>query len=218
MPLPFYKNVPAELQRFVISEILPQYTRFDAAHQCDHAETVIRESMALLPFYPVKPALVYTIAACHDLGLCEGREHHHEVSARIIRNMKALRQWFSEEEIVVMAEAAEDHRASSHHAPRSIYGKIVAEADRLIDTELVLRRTVQYGLSHYPHLSKEEHFKRMQEHLKEKYAAGGYLQLWIPESPNAKRLEELRKVIAQPQLLREWFEKLFVEEQTARGH
>lgn len=42
-----------------------------------------------------------------------------------------------------MREAVEDHRASSDHEPRSIYGKIVAEADRIIDTDTTLRRTVR---------------------------------------------------------------------------
>ena len=54
-----------------------------------------------------------------------------------------------------MKEAVEDHRASNKHVPRSIYGKIVAEADRIIDPDITLRRTVQYGLSNYPELDKE---------------------------------------------------------------
>ena len=211
MELPFYKNVPPELQEFITTEILPLYTAFDAAHQRDHAETVIQESMHLSQFYKVQPAMVYTIAACHDLGLCEGREHHHEISGRIIRNMDMLHQWFTAEEIEVMAEAAEDHRASAKQAPRSIYGKIVAEADRLIDVDLVLSRTLQYGYAHYPELSKAEHFQRMLQHLHEKYAEGGYLKLWIPESPNAQRLEKLRSIIAQPSVLHEWFETHYEE-------
>ncbi len=55
-----------------------------------------------------------------------------------------------EEEIETVAQAAEDHRASSDHDPRSIYGRIVAEADRLIDPVTIIRRTIQYVLSHYP--------------------------------------------------------------------
>ena len=209
MELPFYDNVPTALQRYIREKVLPLYADFDSAHQRDHAETVITESMQLAHFYPVQPAMVYTIAACHDLGLCEGREHHHEVSARIINTMPELHQWFTTAEIKTMAEAAEDHRASSQHPPRSIYGKIVAEADRLIDVDVVLTRTIQYGISHYPELDKEAHYQRMRQHLQEKYAEGGYLHLWIPESPNARRLTELRRFIAQPTLLRDWFDSHF---------
>ena len=90
--------------------------------------------------------MVYAIAAYHDTGLCEGRDTHHLVSGRIIREDKKLREWFNEGQIETMAQAAEDHRASSGHEPRSIYGKIVAEADRLISPEKVIRRTIQFGL------------------------------------------------------------------------
>ena len=211
MALPFYPHIPQDLQDYVEEEILPLYNNFDTAHHPDHAESVVRESMALAQHYAVAPAMVYATAAFHDLGLCEGREHHHEVSARIIRHTPHLRKWFSAEEIETMADAAEDHRASSKHAPRTIYGRIVAEADRLIDAATVLRRTVQYGLSHYPELSKEQHYERMVAHLHEKYAEGGYLKLWIPESKNAERLAELRAIIKDGQRLRDYFERLYDE-------
>lgn len=209
MALPFYPNVPQDLQTYVTEEIIPQYNAFDAAHRPDHAESVISESMTLARHYEVSAAMVYATAAFHDLGLCEGREHHHEVSAHIIRHTARLHDWFTAEEINIIAEAAEDHRASSKHAPRTLYGRIVAEADRLIDAETVLRRTVQYGLSHYPELDKEQHFARMVEHLHEKYAEGGYLKLWIPESRNAERLRALREIIKDNGRLREIFEQLY---------
>ena len=46
---------------------------------------------------------------------------------------------------------------------------IVAEADRVIDTETIIRRTLQFGQKHYPDLSPEEHLQRAVNHLKEKY-------------------------------------------------
>jgi uncharacterized protein len=104
----------------------------------------------------------------------------------------------------------EDHRASADREPRSMYGRIVAEADRMIDTEMVLRRTVQYGLTHYPEMDKEAHWHRFCEHLREKYAPGGYMKLWFAESKNALRLRELQSVIANEKELRSWFEKLYL--------
>lgn len=198
-----------ELQEYIESEIIPRYARFDDAHKIDHARTVVGESLKLAEFYDVDKDMVYAIAAFHDTGLCEGREKHHLVSGRIIREDKRLRSWFSEEQIETMAQAAEDHRASSDHEPRSIYGRIVAEADRIIDGPTIVRRTIQFGLSHYPELSREGHWDRMCAHLKEKYDYGGYLKLWIPESPNAARLEEFRQNIRRPGWLQNLFEKYF---------
>ena len=202
------------LQAYIESAILPRYKDFDPAHRIDHALQVIAESLKLAKHYDVDERMVYTIAAYHDIGLCEGRERHHLVSGRMLRSDEHLRKWFTEEEIEVMAQAVEDHRASLDHAPRSIYGRIVAEADRLIEPMTVLLRTVQYGLSHYPELSKEQHYQRYCEHLQEKYAEGGYLKLWIPESDNAARLAELRALIADETRKREAFEQIYVEERT----
>ena len=67
-------------------------------------------------------------------------------------------------------------------------------------------------MANYPELDKEGHWRRTVEHLEEKYAEGGYLQLWIPESPNATRLAALRAIIRDKKLLREFFERLFTEE------
>ena len=203
--------VNPNLIAYVEQNILPQYDHFDAAHQRNHAEEVIARSLALAEHYVVDINMVYAIAAYHDTGLCEGRDTHHLASGRIIREDKRLRDWFDEEQIETMAQAAEDHRASSGHEPRSIYGKIVAEADRLITPEKVIRRTIQFGLDHHPELDKEGQFQRFREHLLEKYSDAGYLRLWIPESDNAMRLEELRKIIRDENLMCEAFESQFTK-------
>ena len=198
-----------ELKQYIEQEIIPRYDEFDQAHQRDHVMMVIQQSLDIASRLDVDIDMVYAIAAYHDTGLCEGREHHHEVSARIIKADQRLRQWFTEEQILVMADAAEDHRASAKQAPRTIYGRIVAEADRFIDPETIVRRTIQYGLDHYPELSREEQYQRMLTHLHEKYGRNGYLKLWFPDSPNAARLERLHEIIDDEQQIKELFEKFF---------
>ena len=194
---------------YIEQEILPRYDHFDAAHQRNHAEEVIARSLALAKHYDVDLNMVYAISAYHDTGLCEGRDTHHLVSGRIIREDRKLREWFSEDQIETMAQAAEDHRASSGHEPRSIYGKIVAEADRLITPEKVIRRTIQFTQDHFPDYDKEQQYQRFREHLLEKYSDSGYLRLWIPESDNAKRLEELRMIIRDEEKMRNAFDQTF---------
>ena len=202
-------NVNPALVEYIEREILPRYDHFDQAHQRDHVTMVIQQSMDIASRLDVDIDMVYAIAAYHDTGLCEGRERHHEVSAQIIKTDQNLRQWFTEEQIHVMADAAEDHRASAKQAPRTIYGRIVAEADRFIDPETIVRRTIQYGMNHYPELGREEQYQRMLTHLKEKYSRNGYLKLWFPDSPNAVRLERLHDMIDDEQQLKALFEKYF---------
>ena len=196
-----------ELQTYIRQEIIPRYRHFDPAHQEDHVRTVIDQSLALATHYDVDEDMVYTIAAYHDTGLVEGREKHHIVSARIIREDATLRRYFTPEQIDIMADAAEDHRASSSHAPRTIYGRIVAEADRIIDGPTIVRRTIQYGLNHYPELDKEGHWRRFLDHMAEKYAEGGYLKLWIPESPNAGRLHAFQQLLKDRAATRKLFDE-----------
>ena len=201
-------RINPELIAYVEREIIPRYDHFDKAHQRDHVLMVIKQSLDIASRLDVDKDMVYAIAAYHDTGICEGREHHHEVSARIIKADRQLRQWFTEDQIQTMADAAEDHRASAKQAPRTIYGRIVAEADRFIDPITIVQRTIQYGLDHYPELGREEQYQRMVTHLKEKYGRNGYLKLWFPDSPNAARLEQLRLIIDDEKELRRLFEGL----------
>lgn len=200
-----------EIIDYIEQEIIPRYDGFDAAHRRDHVLTVIEQSIAIAKHYDVDTEMVYTIAAYHDTGLCRGREHHHTESRNIILGDGRLRQWFSEEQIATMADAVEDHRASSGREPRTIYGRIVAEADRVIEPRTIIRRTIQFTLTHHPTLGREQGYERMVEHLNEKYNYGGYLRLWIAESENAKRLEELRQIIAQPAMLRQLYDEIYDE-------
>lgn len=198
------------IRLFVEREIIPRYNDFDAGHGTDHAHTVISQALKLAEYYPeVDRCMLLVAAAYHDLGLINGREHHHTDSASIIREDTRLRQWFSEDEINTIAEAAEDHRASSGHEPRTIYGRIVAEADRIIDSETIVRRALLYGMKHEPGLDREGQYRRLMEHMREKYDYGGYLKLWIPQSDNAKRLEEFRQILADEPSFRRLFETIY---------
>lgn len=187
-----------EIKEYIYQEIVPRYAAFDDAHKEDHALTVIEQAMKLIEGHEslVDRNIVLMAAACHDLGLINGRDNHHTDSGKIIRADANLRRWFTEDEIETIAQAAEDHRASGKSAPRSIYGMLIAEADRVIDGETIIRRTVQFGFKHYPGLDREGHIARAVAHLKEKYGRGGYLKLWIPWSDNAARLSVLQDLIA----------------------
>jgi uncharacterized protein len=207
-------HLTAELINHIEGEILPRYEAFDKAHDRRHAFMVISNSLRLAQHYDVDMQMVYTIAAYHDLGLEAGREQHHTVSARIVREEKRLEEFFTSGQIEIMADAVEDHRASCSNPPRTIYGKIVAEADRIIDSHTIMARTIQYGIANYPALTKEEHIERAVAHIKEKYGEDGYLKLWIPQSDNAARLQEFRALISNKALLIEQLELIYNEEST----
>jgi uncharacterized protein len=156
--------------------------------------------------------MVYAIAAYHDIGMSGPRAIHHLTGGKILAADARLKRWFSPEQLKIMKEAVEDHRASASHSPRSIYGKIVAEADRDLSPEIVFRRAVQYGLDNYAELDFEQQWERFRKHMDEKYSEHGYIRLWIPNSPNAQFIKQLRDIINDSQLLREQFNKYYLEE------
>lgn len=208
-------NPSLDLVEFIETQILPQYAAFDKAHNMEHVTRVIRASLDLARKTGADIDMAYAIAAYHDLGLSGPRAIHHLTSGKILMGDARLKRWFSAEQLKLMKEAVEDHRASASRAPRSIYGKIVAEADRDIEPETVIRRTIQYGLSNYPELNDEGHWQRFMQHMDEKYSVNGYIHLWIQGSENERKLNELRQLIASPSKMRPVFERIFAEEKKA---
>lgn len=206
-----------DLVEFIETSILPMYAAFDKAHNMEHVTRVIRRSLDLARRTGANINMVYAIAAYHDIGMSGPRAIHHITGGKMLMRDARLKKWFSSEQIKIMKEAVEDHRASASHAPRSVYGKIVAEADRDLDVEVVFRRTVQFGLANYPELDKEHQWIRFKEHMANKYSVHGYIKLWIPGSDNEKKLNVLRSYIASPNELRDIFERMYNEETEAKG-
>jgi len=208
-------NSPSlDLVEFVETQILPRYAAFDRAHNLEHVTRVIRRSLDLVKTTGADINMVYVVAAYHDLGMSGPRAVHHLTGGKILAADARLKKWFTQDQIKMMKEAVEDHRASASHAPRNLYGKIIAEADRDIDIEVVIRRTIQYGLANYPQLDREAQWQRFKQHMDEKYSVNGYIKLWLPKSPNEKNLNTLRHLIANPTLLRQRFDMLFDQETT----
>lgn len=206
------KIASLDLVDYVESNILPKYASFDPAHNLSHVTRVIRRSLSLAHTIGADINMVYTVAAYHDIGMSGPRAIHHITSGKILAADHRLRRWFSEEQIKIMKEAVEDHRASASHAPRSIYGKIVAEADRDLNPEIVIRRTIQFGLANYPQLAQEQQWLRFNEHMNNKYSIQGYIRLWIPGSENERNLNALRSIISNPIKLRQFFDRIYSEE------
>lgn len=202
-------NVSLDLMEFVEKNILPRYAAFDKAHNLTHINRVISRSLELASKIGADADMAYAIAAYHDLGLEGPRAVHHLTSGKILAADQRLQKWFTKEQLKIMKEAVEDHRASTSHTPRSLYGKIVAEADRDLEPSIVFRRTIEYGIDHYPEKNKEEQWQRFLSHMENKYSSHGYIRLWLPNSPNEQNLKRIRELISAPQLLREEFDRIY---------
>ena len=182
--------------------ILPQYADFTDGHDRSHVDMVLRESLHLARAHGADTEMAYVIAAYHDLGIPQGRKEHHVNSAKLLKADETLRKWFTEEQIALMAEAVEDHRASAGHPPRTLYGCIIADADHYVVPEDIIRRTVLYGLQNYPEMRVEEHIARAKQHMEEKFCSGGYLRFWLDDPRSYDGLEKLRELVADEERFR----------------
>ena len=191
------------LLQYLYQKIIPIYRHFDQAHQMDHVETVISNALQIAEEHDVNQDMVYVIACFHDIGMQFGRDLHHLTGGQFLYDDPMLPTYFSESERIIMKEAVEDHRASRKEEPRSIYGKIIAEADRDISPEIVMRRTVQFGIKHYPELDFEAHFERAYQHIQEKYGPGGYLKLWLKTKKNQEGISQIHEILKNKNQMKE---------------
>ena len=207
----FESDIPSELFTHVEKKILPQYDQFDDGHHRDHIYEVIKASFDLVKKYPARKDMVYLVACYHDLRLRFGRETHHITSGKLLKQDLYVIIHYSLTEINIMVDAIFDHRASNTHEPRTIYGKILAEADRLLNVEKVIARTVQYELHKHPDIDIEKQIEHAFDHIIDKYGKDGYLKRFLDYEPNRLGEEALKRLTtnhdALYNLLKNIFEK-----------
>lgn len=185
-----------ELVDYIEKEIFPLYNKNEEGHGLKHIETVIERSLKFAKDYDVNIDMVYTIAAYHDLGHHIDRKIHEIISAQIFMEDENMKKWFSDEQRKIIKEAIEDHRASSNHEPRTIYGKIVSTSDRtIVNIDDTIRRAYSYGKRNYQGITEEEQIQRVYEHLKDKYGENGYAKVYLEDKEFDEAMKEFRKAL-----------------------
>ena len=190
------ERVNKDLKKYIEENVFPEYTKNEKAHGIDHIEYVINRSFKFADSIPgIDYNIVYAVAAYHDIGHHLDPKKHEIISARIASEDKNLKKIFSQEELKIIKEAIEDHRASSSTKPRSIYGRIVSTADRNISIEDCLRRSYVYCKDHEPSLTDEEIFVRAYEHIKMKFGENGYAKFFFKDLEYENFLKEIRELL-----------------------
>lgn len=188
--------VNIELKTYIENSIFPEYSKNEEGHSLKHINTVIERSFKLARDYDVNFNIVYTVASYHDIGHHINKDKHETISAEIMFEDSNLTKWFSNEERIIIKEAIEDHRASSSHEPRSIYGKIISSADRtIINIDETIRRTYLYGKKHEKEYSHEQLVNRVYTHLSEKYGENGYAKCYIKDEEFECAINKLREML-----------------------
>ncbi len=184
-----------KLKDYLNNTILPKYDNYDKGHNRSHILDVVNGVQELSTNYDVNTEMLHTAAIFHDLGLIEGRDTHHITSAKMLREDKFICSYFNAQQINTIAEAIEDHRASSKTPPRSIYGEILSSADRIIDTNTIIIRSYYHNEKHYPNCNLQENLDLIYNHITNKYGINGYLRIPITTQKNKEGLEYLRTLL-----------------------
>lgn len=194
-------KINKDLEDYIEENIFPEYSKNEPAHNIDHIKYVINRSFKFADTVPdINYDMVYTIAAYHDIGHHIDSKKHEMISGKIMSRDENLKKFFSDEELKIIKEAIEDHRASSKHEPRTIYGKIVSTADRNNTVEACLRRSYTYGRKLEPDATEEELFERAYKHLNMKFGENGYAKFFFEDEDYEKFLKEIRELLTDKKL------------------
>ena len=189
-------EINSKLEEYIEDNIFPLYSKNDQGHNLEHINNVISRSMKFAnSVSDINYNIVYTVAAYHDVGHHIDPKKHEIISAEIMYNDNKLKGFFNDEERIIIKEAIEDHRASSDHEPRNVYGKIVSTADRNNTVEACLKRSYLYGRKLEPNFSDDKLFERAYEVLKLKFGENGYAKFFFKDEEYEKFLLDIRKLL-----------------------
>lgn len=137
--------------------------------------------------------MIYTIAAYHDIGHYIDAKNHEKISADMLLKDKKLKEFFTEHQIKIMAEAVYDHRASIVGDPRSVYGKIISSADRNTSVNDVLKRTYIYQVLHNPNDTLDQIIIKSRQHIIDKFGEEVYAfdKMYFKDLEYKKFLEDI---------------------------
>lgn len=204
-------KINENLKKYLEEYILPEYELNDKGHNLDHANYVIKRSFNFAKEIPnINYDMVYTIAVFHDSAAHIDRENHESLSAQKLASDQELKKYFTAEEIKIMSEAVEDHRASLEGEPRNIYGKIVSSADRNTLVEQPFRRTYAFKLKKDPNVSLDELIDTCHNVLVRKFGPNGYAtkKMYFKDEEYDTYLHELRKFLDDKELFRKEYLRL----------
>ena len=196
-----FNFIRSELLEHIKNTIKPMYKTFDNAHNLSHFNFVTNNCINYAQELISKGEIVdleiaYVVGAYHDTGISLGRDGHALSSGEIVRQDKTLRKFYNSNTIELIAQAVEDHSSHLSHSPRSIYGKIVADADRNNSVYLVFSRPIKYGLKHDKNLNKTEHIIRVYDFVTQKFGKDGYVKYHLDISSTRQAQNDVWELLA----------------------
>lgn len=165
-----YNRIDKKLIEYVSNNIIDEYKLNDKGHDINHINYVLKRALEISDNYDVDLNMLYISVMFHDIACHIDRERHEILSAEILRNDIFLNYYF--DNIEVICEAIEDHRASKTSKPRNIYGCILSSADRKVDVKEYLKSSLGFYLK--KNKNKDECIEDSYNFAIKKFGPNGY--------------------------------------------
>ena len=206
-----------EVKQYIVNEIKSKYKTFDKGHNVSHFNFVTKNCVNYAKVLIEKGEdidleIAYVVGAFHDIGLIQGRDNHALSSGAYVRKDLMLKKFYSDETIELIAQAVEDHSSHLTYTPRSIYGKIVADADRNNTVYLTFSRPIKYGLKNESKSwTKQEHIDRVYDFVQNKFGRNGYVKYWLDITESRKEQLKTWELLDDEKLCKLYISGLFDE-------
>ena len=211
-----FNFIRKELLKFINQTIKPVYKTFDKAHNLSHFKFVTNNCVEyaqelIAKGFDINLEIAYVVGAMHDIGITNGREGHAKASGQIVRTQSELKQFFDTETIELIAQAVEDHSSHLEYEPRSIYGKLVADADRNNSMYLVFSRPIKFGIKHESFRTRESHIDRVFDFVNEKFGRNGYVKYWLDIPQTKQEQQKVWELLDNEKICKAYIAGLFDE-------
>lgn len=193
-------NINENIVKYVEEKIFPEYDTNIGGHGIEHIKSVIERSFELNEVFHLNlnPNMIYVIATFHDIGYKKDPENHEQVSADMFYADEAMKYFFTDEERQIIYEAIIDHRASLEYVARSPYGKLVSSADRAVDIEEMLWRSILFQRDKHKNENPTdlEIIEYSYKKLSSKYGKDGYAKMYFPDQKYQDFLNGMQELVA----------------------
>lgn len=156
--------IKKELKNYLQTKILPFYEQNTWEYQKWHVYQTIEKSLKLAKNNSLSLDMVYTIAIYHDII-----PNNEKKSAEILWQDEFLKKFFTEEERKIMYEAIlEEHKYLTKER-KTIYGKIIADAECFSNILELIRSIQLHHLEFKKDISLEKMFEKTYSKIKTLY-------------------------------------------------
>ncbi len=167
-------KIDINLINYIENNIMGEYDLNDKGHNKNHINFVLKRAFEISENYDINYNILYTCVSFHDIACHIDRENHEVLSAKRVYEDKFLNNYFNKDEMIIIKEAVEDHRASSLNIPRNIYGKILSSADRKVSIKEYFISSLFFGEPDINKVDMNKAINNSYDHAIKKFGKEGY--------------------------------------------